>query len=174
MRGKDVELLPDDWSSIFAPQNTLLEHLARGTALYFGILLLMRCMPRRSGGELAAMDLVFVVLIANAAANAMGEYGSVSDGLLLAMVLMGWNVLINFLSYRVPLIERLVSAPPLQVVRNGQLLRRNMRREFLTEEELTTYLRKDGFEDLGEVKAAYIEGDGKITAVGRNGGVPKP
>jgi uncharacterized membrane protein YcaP (DUF421 family) len=120
------------------------------------------------------MDLVFVVLIANAATNAMGDYTSVTDGLLLAMVFMGWNYLINLLSYRVRFFERLVSAAPLQIVRDGRLLRRNMRRELLTEEELMTYLRKDGFEDLREVKAAYVEGDGKITAVGRNAKPLKP
>ena len=49
---------------------------------------------------------------------------------------MVWNWLMNDLSYRVPLIERLISAPPIEVIRNGKLLRRNMRREYLTEEEL--------------------------------------
>ena len=43
-----------------------------------------------------------------------------------------------------------------------------MRRELITEEELTTYLRNNGFEKIAEVKAAHVEGDGKITAVGRN------
>lgn len=102
MRGKDVGFLPGSWSGIFAPESALLEHFARGTELYFGTLVLMRCMPRRSGGAMAAMDLVFVVLIPNAATNAMGEYTSAADGLLLAMVFKGWNSLINFLSYRLP------------------------------------------------------------------------
>jgi uncharacterized membrane protein YcaP (DUF421 family) len=161
-----MEFPPGNWSDIFKLERPVLEHLVRGTALYFGVLILMRCMPRRSGGELAAMDLVFVVLIANAVTNAMGDHTSVTDGLLLAMVFMGWNYLINLLSYHVHFVERLVSAPPLQIVRDGRLLRRNMRRELLTEEEVMTYLRKDGFADIGEVKAAYVEGDGKITATG--------
>ncbi|KAA2211645.1 DUF421 domain-containing protein [Teichococcus oryzae] len=163
-----MQLVPADWSSIFVPEGALLEHLARGTILYFGILVLMRIMPRRSGGELAAMDLVFVVLIADAAAEGMGGHTSIPDGLLLVVVFMAWNYLINILSYRLPFFEWLVSAPPLQVVRDGKLLRRNMRREFLTEEELMTYLRKDGVSGIGEVKAAYVEGDGKITATRHN------
>ena len=46
--------------------------------------------------------------------------------------LMTWNYLVNAVSYHVPFVERLDSSPPLQVVRDGRLLRRNMRREFLT------------------------------------------
>jgi uncharacterized membrane protein YcaP (DUF421 family) len=51
---------------------------------------------------------------------------------MVTLTLLGSNYLLNFLSFYVPFIERLVSAPPLQVIRNGELLRRNMRREFLT------------------------------------------
>ena len=91
--------------------------------------------------------------------------GSVADGILLVVTLMGWNYLVNALSYHLPFVEWLVSAPPLQVVRDGQLLRRNMRREFITEEELVSHLRQLGIDDVQDVKAAYVEGEGKITAV---------
>jgi uncharacterized membrane protein YcaP (DUF421 family) len=164
-----MKLIPDDWASVFRPETAPVELIARGSALYFGILVLMRFMPRRTGGELATMDLVFVVLIANAASHALGDYTSVADGILLITTLMGWNYLVNALSYRVPLVEWLVSSPPLQVVRDGQLLRRNMRREFITEAELMSHLRQQGIDDVKDVKAAYVEGEGKITAVSRKG-----
>lgn len=160
-----MKLLPDQWAGVFGLDTAVLEVVARGSALYFGILVLMRLMPRRTGGELATMDLIFVVLVAEAAAHSMGDYGSVADGFVLIATLMGWNYLINVLSYRVPFIESLVSSPPLQVVRNGALLRRNMRREFLTEAELMSHLREQGVDDVSKVKAAYVEGEGKIAVV---------
>ena len=40
-----------------------------------------------------------------------------------------------------------------------------MRREFLTEEELMSHLRKEGIETLEEVKSAAIEGDGRISVI---------
>jgi uncharacterized membrane protein YcaP (DUF421 family) len=57
----------------------------------------------------------------------------------------------------------------LLLVRNGQLLRRNMRRELITEEELMTQLRLQGVEDLGSVRKACMEGDGQISVVKANG-----
>src|SRR5690606_31750646 len=116
-----MHFLPDDWMSLFALQTPVFELILRAFALYFGILILMRFTPRRTGGELATMDLVFVVLIANAAAQALGDYSSVTDGIVVIAALMGWNYLVNAISYRVRWIERLISSPPLQVVRDGKL-----------------------------------------------------
>jgi uncharacterized membrane protein YcaP (DUF421 family) len=109
------------------------------------------------------MDLIFVVLIAGGGPRALGESTSIADGLVLILTLMAWNYILNALSYHVPFLERLVTSPPLQVVRDGRLMRRNMRREFLTEEERMSYLRQQGIDDVTEVKAAYAEPDGKIS-----------
>lgn len=159
---------PDDWSKVFALETPLLELIVRGTVLYFAILALMRVMPRRTGGEMALMDLVLIVLIANAAANALGDYTAVLDGIVVIATLMAWDYTLNALSYRSRFIERCVSPPPLQIIRNGTLLRRNMRREFLTEDELLENLRRQGIEGVHEVKTAYIEGEGDITVIKRD------
>jgi uncharacterized membrane protein YcaP (DUF421 family) len=163
-----MELFPTNWASIFAPETSLFELIARGSLLYFGILIMMRFMPRRTGGELATMDLIFIVLIAESAAHALGDYTSITEGMVLIGVLMAWNYLVNALSYRVPFIERLVSAPPLQVIRDGKLLRHNMRRELLTEEELMGQLRQQGMDNLCEIKTAFVEGDGQISIIKRH------
>ena len=160
-----MPLLPDAWSEIFTLETPLLELLARGSALYFALLVLVRLMPRRTGGELANMDLVFVLLIAEAAAHALGDYTSVADGVVMIATLMAWNWSINALSFRVPAVERLVSAPPIEVVRSGKLLRRNMRKEYLTEEELMANLHKEGLDSFEQVKSACVEGDGSITII---------
>ena len=160
-----MTFIPDDWAGIFQLDTAFLELFVRGSALYFGILALMRLMPRRAGGELATMDLVFVVLIAQAAAQALGDYSSISGAIVIIITFMAWDYLVNVLSYPLPFLERLTSAPPLQVIRDGKLLRRNMRREFLTEEELISHLREQGIDDVRNVKMAHIEGEGKITAV---------
>lgn len=159
--------VPAAWSDVFAPETPPLELLARGTVLYFGVLALVRLMPRRTGGGLATMDLIFVLLIAEAAAHALGEYSSVADGLIVIVTLMFWNYAVNSLSFHVPAVERLVSSPTIQVIRDGRLLRRAMRKEYLTEEELMSSLRREGIDDIKEVKSAHIEGEGEITVIQR-------
>ena len=158
-------ILPPDWADIFRPETPLLELVGRGSAIYLGVLVLMRLMPRRAGGELARMDLIFLLLIAEAVTHGLGEYTTVADALIVIVTLMVWDYVINLLSYRIPFFERLVSSPPVEVVRNGRLLRRNMRSEYLTEDELMSFLRKEGLDDISRVKSAHVESEGRISVV---------
>lgn len=162
-----MELLPDDWGSIWALDTPLLELLVRGGVLYFAILLLLRVMPRRTGGELATMDLVLILLMTEAATHALGDYTSLGDGLFVITTVMVLNFSVNFLSYRVPWMERLVSSPPIPIVLDGRIQRRNMRREFVTDDELESHLRQNDIDDLSQVKCAYVESEGQITFVTR-------
>ncbi len=86
---------------------------------------------------------------------------------------MLWNYLLNALSFRMPLVEKLLSPSPLPVVKDGKLLLRNMRREFLTRDELRTCLREHGVEDLAEVRIAFVEGDGSISVIKRSDSKPR-
>ena len=61
--------------------------------------------------------------------------------------------------------QRLTAPPPLPVIRNGQMILRNMRKEFLTKDELMAQLREEGIEDISKVKAAHIEGDGNVSVI---------
>ena len=124
----------------------------------------------QDGGELATMDLVLLLLVAEAGSHAFGEYQSLGDGLLLIALIMGFNYGLNALSYRFRWLERLLSHPPVRIIENGRMLRRNMRKEFLTEEELETYLRKNDIDDISKVRYAYVEGEGQVTFVTRDQG----
>ena len=160
-------LLNIDFSQLFHIEVPVWELMFRGAVLYLGILFLMRVLPRRTGGEMAVMDLVFVLLVAEATTHSMGGYTTITEGFIMIGTLIAINYGLNVLSYYVPFVERLISAPAIQIIKNGALLGRNMRREYLTEEELNDHLRLKGIEDVQEVKAAFIEGDGKISVVRR-------
>jgi uncharacterized membrane protein YcaP (DUF421 family) len=161
-----MEFFPSSWGEVFAIETPLVELFVRGTILYFAIIVFLRLLPR-IGGELAVMDLVFLLLVAEAAALGLGEHKTVGDAIVLVATLMAWNYMLNFLSLHVPFVERLISGSPVQIVRDGQLLRRNMRREYLTEDELMAQLRRQGIENIEDVKVAYIEGEGQLTAIPR-------
>ena len=140
------------------------EIIVRGTAVYWFLFALFRFGIRRDVGSIAIADLLLLVLIADASQNAMaGGYESVTDGFILVATIAGWNYLLDWGSYRYTAIRRFAEPPPLLLVSNGRLLRINMRREFITQDELRAKLREEGVADLGRVRKAYVESDGEIS-----------
>lgn len=155
-----------DWGKLFTPEVPLLEIFLRGTLTYLGLFLLLRVILKREAGTIGISDLLVVVLIADAAQNSMaGDYQSITDGLLLVGTIIFWSYILNWLGYRFPVLEPLVHPPALLLVRDGQMLWQNMRKEFITEEELRSMLRAQGVEDIQEVRKAYMEGDGRISVI---------
>jgi uncharacterized membrane protein YcaP (DUF421 family) len=155
-----------DWKAVFVPNTPLLEIVVRGTITYLALFALLRFVLRRQSGAMSVTDLLVIVLIADAAQNAMaGDYQSLPDGILLVAVIVGWAVVLDWLSYRSRRVERLLKRPKLELVVDGQPVRRNMAREFVTMEDLLMALREEGIENLSDVKVAYIESDGRVSAI---------
>lgn len=153
-----------DFAALFSFTLSPLEIFVRGTAVYWFLFALFRFAMRRDVGSIAIADVLLLVLIADAAQNAMaGGYESIADGCLLVATLAGWNYLLDWSSYRFPAVRRLVEARPLLLVKDGRPLRANMRRELITFEELEAKLRQAGVDQLAEVHEAYMESDGEIT-----------
>lgn len=155
-----------DWRAIFVPQNSLVEPVFRGTIMYLGILAMLRLVLRRQVGGIGTADVLVVVLIAEVAGNSIAPAEqSVIEGLLLVATIFFWSYLIEWLQFRYPGFQRLIRDPKLKLIDKGRLLRRNMRREFVTKEELMAQIREQGLEDCSEVKAAYLEADGSISII---------
>jgi uncharacterized membrane protein YcaP (DUF421 family) len=160
-----AQLFQVDWKSLFIPTGSLLEIFIRGTVVYLLLFFVLRFL-RREAGAIGIADLLVIVIIADAAQNAMaGEYQSITEGVILVATIAFWDYALDWLGYRFPLIQRLVRPAPLLLVKNGRVLRRNMRQEMITEEELMSQLRQQGVEHVSEVKKCYLEGDGRISII---------
>lgn len=159
-----------NWHALFAFDLPILEMMVRATAMYLALLAVIRIIGRRSVGEFSMRDFIFILLIAAGAESSLqGGHSSVASGLVLVGTIAAWNYGLEVLSFKIPAIERLISPRPIQIIQDGRLLRRNMRREYLTMDELMTHLREEGCEEVSDVKHAFIEGDGHISVIPRRG-----
>lgn len=157
-----------DWAHIFTPTVAPLELIVRGTVMYFGIMVLVRILLRRGGTAVSIPDILLFVLLADAGQNGMsGEYRSATDGLLLITVILAWAVISDVLFPKIPLLRHLVIMPPVPVIKDGLYLRANMRRHFVSKDELGIAMREEGISNVEEVKLASIESDGKISFIKR-------
>lgn len=159
-----------NWPDLFRLTVPPLELIVRGSAMYWFILIVLRIAGRRDIGSMGVADMLVLVLIADAAQNGMaGQYQSITDGAILVTVIVGWVALIDRLTYFLPWLDKLLEPRQICLVRDGRMLRRNMRREYITTEELLSELRQQGCHGLADVRRAYIEPDGNISVLKRPG-----
>lgn len=144
----------------------LLEIVARGSLGYLGIALVIRLLPKRHTGNLSPNDLIALVIVGSLAADAITVAAkTMSDYLVMGVVVLLWDYLLNLAEYHFPRFRRIAQDTPTLLIHNGRLLKDNLRKEKLTEQELESSLRKHGITDLARVKQAILEVDGQISVV---------
>jgi len=155
-----------DLQALFKPDIPILEMVFRGTVVYLSIFLLLRVIVKQAAGSLNLADLLLIVLIADAAQNAMaGEYNTITDGLVLVATLAFWNLALDWLGFHWEWFGKWLHPQPIKLVEDGILNRRNMRRELVGLEELMTFIRQAGGTEVEDVKLAFVEGNGEVSVL---------
>ena len=155
-----------DWHGVFIPAASLLEMVVRGTIMYLLVFVLLRFMLKRQIGGIGPSDVLVIVLLAEVAGPAFtADYQSVTEGAVLVITVLFWTYAVEWLGHRFPFFERLIREPKVKLIATGRMLRRNMRAELVTTDELMAQLREKGLEDCKDVAAAYMEADGRISVI---------
>ena len=158
--------MTDGLAQLFAVSVPPWELMIRGTVMYWALFVLFRFLLRRDVGSIAIADVLLLVLIADASQNAMaGGYESITDGIVLVGTIGGWNLLLDWLAFRFAAVRRVLEPAPLPLVRDGRLLRQNMRRELVSVDELNAQLRQQGVDEYAEIKVAIMESDGTVSVI---------
>ena len=162
------------WDELLIPTHSVAEIMLRGTVMYLCLFLILRFFMLRRSSTIAIADILVIVVIADAAQNAFAkEYRSITEGLLLVLTIVSWDIALNWLGYRFKSFERLLAPAPLELVGDGKINRRNMRKELITEEELRSQLRQQGVSNLDDVKVAALEANGEISVVKKDEDDPR-
>lgn len=160
-----------DWEKLFLPTVPLAEIVLRGTIIYLGLFFLLRVVLKRETGEVGIADLLVIVLIADAAQNGLsGDYQSITEGLVLVGTIIFWSYSLEWLRFHVPALERVFEPPPLILVEDGKINRRNLRKELLTTDELMREVRSAGLESLDQVERMFMEGNGDFSIIRKDQG----
>ncbi len=155
-----------DWTELFAFDTPILEIVVRGTCVYWALFLIMRFFLKRGNGAVGISDLLVVVLLGDAIQNAMaGDYKSISDGILLVLVIVGWDYLFDWMSYKSLTLRRFIQPQKTCLVKHGRVQWKNMQAELINKEELMAQLRLNDARQLSDVKEAYLEPNGDISVI---------
>jgi uncharacterized membrane protein YcaP (DUF421 family) len=145
----------------------------RASAVFLGVLLMLRLAGKRQVAQLGMPDFVALLLISNAVQNAMnGGDNSLIGGLLMALVLVVLSSAFQYATFRSPKLERLVQGAPTLLIHHGQIVETNLKRELLSKRELHAILRRQGVHDMSEVAEAVLESDGYVSIIRKGETIP--
>ena len=114
-----------DWQEMFVPQKSLLEMFIRGTITYFALFIFLRFL-RKELGAIGITDVLVIVLVADAAQNAMaGDYKSITEGIFLVLTIALWDYFLDYLGNVSKSFERILRPSALSLIKNAKLNRRH-------------------------------------------------
>jgi uncharacterized membrane protein YcaP (DUF421 family) len=147
--------------------------IVRATAVFVGVLFMLRLAGKRQVSQLGMPDFVALLLISNAVQNAMnGGDNSLVGGLLMALVLIVLSVAFQYATFRSAKLERIVQGAPTLLIHHGEVIDANLKRELLSRRELHAMLRKQGVQDVSEVVEAVLESDGFVSVIKKGETIP--
>jgi uncharacterized membrane protein YcaP (DUF421 family) len=156
------------WHDMFSLGVPVLEKIIRPVIVYIFLVAALRLAGKRELAQLNPLDLVVLLTLSNAVQNAIiGNDNSVTGGILGAVALLTANGLASNGFYHHPWLDRVVGGTPTTLIEDGKILRNNLARELITEDELVAVCRKQGVERLSEVETAILETSGTISVFTR-------
>jgi uncharacterized membrane protein YcaP (DUF421 family) len=149
------------WNDLFILPVPLLEKIVRPILVYIALVVLLRIFGKRELAQLNPFDLVVLLSLSNTVQNAIiGNDNSVSGGVIGAITLLLTNYLVVRFFFRHRRLDQIFEGKPAYLIRNGQIQRKALARELLNVEELRVVARRQGFENLDDIREAVLEPGG--------------
>jgi uncharacterized membrane protein YcaP (DUF421 family) len=150
-------ILPD----LFALPVPWAEKIIRAVLVYFALVVLLRVFGKRELAQLNPFDLVVLLTLSNTVQNAIiGDDNSLVGGLLGALTLLLTNYLVVRFLFRHRRLDQVIEGKPSVLIRDGEVMKKELARELLNVSELEVVARRQGFEGLHEIDSCVLEPGG--------------
>ena len=134
--------------------------------VYVCLVLGFRIFGKREAGQLSTLDLVVLLVIANAVQNAMvGENTSLLAGLIAAFVILILDLALHAAANRWEPLRDALDGEPTLLVDHGLVLMDNLRQEGISDRELQVALRQNQLLSPDEALYVFLETNGQISVI---------
>ena len=156
--------LPGVWHSIFHLDLPFAEKVIRSVLIYVFLVVALRVVGARELGQTNTLDLVVLLLIANAVQNGIiGNDLSVTGAVIGAVTLFAINEFFNRTTYLLPWTGRALEGDPTYLMKDGEPDRKELFKASISLPELRAIARRQGYANLDDVKTAILETNGAVS-----------
>jgi len=143
--------------------------MLRATVIFFALYILVRLMGKRELGQMTPFELIVLVVIGDLIQQGVTQNDFSLTGAIIAISTIAFLALaMSWLSYLSSRAERLLEGEPRVIIRDGELMTHNLRRDRLTVAEIESEMRLAGIAHTRDVAWAIVEPRGKISFIQRN------
>ena len=140
----------------------------RASAMFVIVYLLLRLLGKRELGQMTPFEFIVLIVIGDLIQQGVTQTDFSITGATLAIGTFAfWGLLMSWITYLFPAAERLLDGEARVLVRNGELLMKNLRRDRITKAEVESEMRLAGIASMSDVAWALIEPNGKISFIRR-------
>src|SRR3954454_14243580 len=156
------------WADMFRLPIPLAEKVVRPILVYAFLVVGLRIFGKRELAQLNPFDLVVLLSLSNTVQNAIiGDDNSLIGGLVGALSLFTTNYLVVRFLFKHRRLDQWVEGTPTLLIDRGRVLAKNLARELLTEAELSSVLRRQGFASAADVERCVLEPGGTFVVEGK-------
>jgi uncharacterized membrane protein YcaP (DUF421 family) len=139
----------------------------RAVVMFAVLWMVFRVGGRRTLAEVTTFDFILLLVIGDAAQNALvGDDFAITTAALVIVTLLLLDIGIGRLSLQSDWLRRVFDSAPVIVIDNGKVLDRVLRREGVDLEEVMAAAReRHGLQRVDEIKYAIVERHGGISVV---------
>jgi uncharacterized membrane protein YcaP (DUF421 family) len=138
----------------------------RAVVLFFFVFAVTRVVGRRELSSLEPFDLILLIVLGDAIQQGLTQDDySVTGAFIVVGVMATLQVLVSYVSFRVPRLRPVLDGEPIVVVEDGKPIERNLVRERLSVEEVMEEARQQQIGSLDEIQWAVLETSGQISFI---------
>ena len=138
----------------------------RASVTFAALYLLLRLLGKREIGQLTPFELVVIVVMGDLVQQGVTHNDFSLTGSILAIATFAfWALVMSWATYLSPRLETLLDGRPQVVIRDGELITANLRRDRITRGEVEAEMRLAGIAHMKDVAWAILETQGKISFI---------
>jgi uncharacterized membrane protein YcaP (DUF421 family) len=138
----------------------------RATVVFFFIFLVTRIVGRRELSNMEPFDLIMLVVIGDLVQQGVTQSdNSVTGAAIVISTIALLSVFVAWVAFRFRRVRLVTDGEPIILVRDGEPIERNLRRERVTVEEVEEEARMQQIESIEGIRWAVLETDGQISFI---------
>ncbi len=150
--------------AVFSLSLPVVEKVLRAVVVYVFLVVVLRIVGKRELGQQNTLDLVVLLLIANAVQNAViGVDNSFSGSVISVVTLVALNETINRAAFFSTRLQWLFDGSEEYLIEDGMPVKRALFRAGISLPQLRALARRQGYADLSEVHTAILEANGVVS-----------